>query len=166
MSTNKPLTPAKKAPKPRMTAEERRALREAQRLEKEQEQERARQAFEKERPQTFRGLMLKAMQLELQIQGHPDVRESNDWWFRDFHVDPFKMAFRTEAGGHAEVTQETLQLGDVQHIESGLDMALNWVKAHLEMLERRRREAEELARKRAEALSKLSDEDKTVLGLR
>lgn len=167
-STNTTAAKTPKTPKPRMTAEERRAKREAERLAAEQEREAARLAFEAERPLRWLELFTKALRIEVvkASSAYSEVIERQDYWFGYFRVDARKQSFSLEEMGSARLTQESLHPSDVERINSALDWALQWFDEYDAEQERLRKEAEELARRRKEAKDKLSDEDLAALGLR
>lgn len=151
--------------KAKETAQERREKKRLEEIAERQRQEHEALEFAERRPDVFRRLLFKAMRLELLVQRYPRVREDQQWWFSCFSVDAQTQTFRCETMSGSEVTQDNLRLQDVGYIERDLDMGLGFVDEYVNEQERKRREAEELQRKREAALAKLSAEDRKVLGL-
>ncbi len=158
--------PAAKVAKPRPTAAERKAAREAAAAAAEAERQAQWAAFNAIRPQKWLELWAKAMRLQLLMESYPEVRENHDWWFCDFRVDAKAQTFCVETTGGSAHSQEKLHPSDVERIHQGLDMALEWIEEYEQEQERKRQEALIAAQKRAAALAKLNDEDKKALGLR
>jgi hypothetical protein len=169
MPTKKDAKPAaaKKPAKPRPTAAERRAQREAEREALLKEQAAKEAEFEKNRATIWQGLWARALRLELLVRDHTDIREqsTHDWWFADFSVNAVEQSFDLE-GQYRPVSCETLKYLEVDRIERSLETGLEYVNDYLAEKERLRLEAEEQARRRQVALAKLDDEDKKALGLR
>jgi hypothetical protein len=133
------------------------------------EAEKAQQAswaeFETRRHSAWLELWTKAMRLALVTASMLEFRESNDWWFRDFHVNARDQSFKLDETGDLVISEEKLHPSDEDRINSALDYAFKLLKDFEDEKERKRLEAIELERKRQEALGKLSDEEKKILGL-
>lgn len=156
----------KKAAKPRPTAAERKAAREAEAAAAEARRQQAWAEFNAIRPQKWLELWAKALRLKLLMEDYPDVAEQHDWWFTDFQVSAKSQTFSTETTGGSVQSLEKLHPGDVERLHQGLDMAFEWVDEYEAEQERKRQDALIAAQKRAAALAKLTDEDKKALGLR
>lgn len=159
--TTKTTTETTKAPaarKPRLTAAQKR-----------EEAERAREAawaeFETRRHSAWLELWAKAMRLALVTEHMSEFRDTHSWWFRDFRINARDQYFQLDETGDLVISEEKLHPSDEDRISSALDYAFSLLKDFEDEKERKRLEAIELERKRQEALGKLSDEDKKVLGL-
>lgn len=160
-----PRTPAAKSgPKPKPTAEQRKAAKleaqaAAEALELAEEN-----AFLAKSPLIWSQLFAKALRVALIMPGYRRVVEDNDWWFDTFQVDPRAQTVRIH------VYQETWAEGELDakradRMLEELDSALEWFDEEDARAERERQEALAKEARRQAALSKLTDEDKVALGL-
>lgn len=159
--TNKTTPKTQDAPavrKPRLTAAQKR-----------EEAERERQAswadFDARRHSVWIELWAKAMRLAMVTGPLLELRESNDWWFREFRVNAREQSFKLDETGDLAINEEKLHPSDVDRIDRALDYGFSLLTSFEEEKERQRLEALELERKRQDALGKLNDEDKKILGL-
>jgi len=135
------------------------------RAEAEQAQQAVWAAFETRRHSAWLELWTKAMRLELVTANMLEFRETHDWWFRDFRINARDQSFKLDETGDLVISEEKLHPSDEDRISSALDYAFSLLKDFEDEKERKRLEAIELERKRQEALGKLSDEEKKILGL-
>jgi hypothetical protein len=154
-----------KPPKP--TAAEKAAAKKLQDEQRAREREERAAEFERNRPQLWSGLWAKALRLQLFIDRTPEVAEKNNWWFNEFRVDLHEQTFCIECmGSGTKNSEKSLHAADLDRIMDSLESGLEMVNDHFAEVERLRLEAEEMQRRRAVALAKLSDEDKKALNLR
>lgn len=161
MPTKNAETPkVKTAPvrKPRRTAKE---VREAA----EKERQAAWAEFETRRHSVWVEVWAKALRLKLVTDHMLDFKDQHSWWFEDFQVNARQQTFQLEDTGSMVISEEKLHPSDVDRINSALDMAFDWLTEFEAEQERKRQEALERERRRQEAMSKLTEEDKKVLGL-
>lgn len=164
----KDMTPAERKAYNQAKAQERKDKQEAARTERLAELAKQEAEFGATRELHWLRLWSKAMRLELlfadlsEWNKHP-FKEANSWWFEDFSVDAEKCQFTVWSFGL--VKQETLTAKNVEQLESALNEIYDLYEVHLAEEERKRQAALELAKKRKEALDKLTEEDRKVLGL-
>lgn len=164
-------TPTKKTPAPKLTAADRRLKREQEATADEQRRAAARAEFEIKRPGLFAGLFARAVRLELMIRTHDDLdhdfrdRTNASWWFEDFHVDAWKQTFSVNELGGRPMNEASLHPADVDRIDSDLNLGYSLLQEHLGAIEKKRKEEIEKEQRRQAALSKLTPEDKKLLGL-
>ena len=159
------MASTKQSPKPRPTAAERREQQTVARQEQEARNAAALVEFEKARPTVWLGLWSKAMRLALLLSDYPEFSEAHPWWFQHFRIQANTEQFRIENTGPQFISKSTLQLSQVSPIDQALGEALGWYGEFIAAKERERLAELELARQRAEALAKLTEEDRRVLGL-
>lgn len=164
----KDMTPAERKAYNQAKAQERKDKQEAARKERLAQLAKQEAEFAATRELHWLRLWSNALRIELLFKGssewanHP-FREANTWWFEDFRVDAEKCEFTVCSFGL--VNQEALTAQNVEQIENALNEIYGLYQEYLDEEERKRQAALELARKRKEALDKLTEEDRKVLGL-
>lgn len=158
-------TKTKKPAKPRLTASERRALEQEKDRRAEVQRQQELLEFNLVRPQRWVELWAKALHLWVLMREYPGVEASHEWWFNYFFVDAKAKTFTTDGCLGQAQSEQSIEPRVTQVLHEELDRALAWI-AHYELeQERKRQEALNEAQKRKQALTKLTDEDKKVLGL-
>lgn len=151
--------PAETTRKPRLSATERAAQRALER-------QQAQALFEATRTTVWQGLWARAMRLQLLVdkQSDGELREQYSWYFEAFKVDAAAMSFTCE---HAPkgVSEETLTMELADSLGNCLETGQHYHDNFVAEKERKRREHEELLARKNAVLTKLTAEDRKLLGL-
>ncbi|KWT95531.1 MULTISPECIES: hypothetical protein [unclassified Variovorax] len=167
MTSSKTLLEAKAPLKPKPTAAERSAaLVQRKAAEAAAEAERIGR-FETERPVWWLRIWAKALRLSLLARDHTGFRDAYSWWFDDFRVDAVAQSFHLEStGGRANVHAESGTAAcEFEQIDAALDRAITWFDEYLAEQERLRQAELERQEHRKRGLEKLTDAEKSALGL-
>jgi hypothetical protein len=133
--------------------------------EEEAQRQVAEATFQTNRPTLWLGLWAAALRLALCAQENEEATRDNSWFFDDFKVNAMKQTFITESSFGKEVSEESLTLEQVAKYKGSLALGQSFIDDYVAEQERARREREEAAARKNDALSRVSDEDRRVLGL-
>lgn len=142
-------------------AERRKATQDAER----QAREQALAQFEANRASVWAAIWAAATRLKLCLNDEPKAAEDNSWWFEAFSVNARNQTFTCMGSDVKEVSQASLTFDMsaqlMRELVSGQDLFERFVKAR----ERRRSEAETLAQRKNDALGRIPQLDRQLLGL-
>lgn len=155
-------TPPVVAQKPKRTEQARRlAARDVERLAHEQ----ALTHFETNRASVWAALWAAATRLKLCLAEDDGAATENDWWFDEFKVNAREQTFVCLSSNHKNISEASLTFDLAEKISSDLARGQNMFDEFVDAKERQRREAEDLATRKNEALARIPEADRKLLGL-